>query len=219
MMLLSTLCTHHVQWKCIHELHIRILDLRKDTNTSHLFTHDLNHARFLYTVSLSLPWTSLSLRPLCFRPPTVLSTTEEQDNPCHGPECVTVIRDSFLVGLWCYSSVLWYPCSIHGYQRWNVCGCNVVAPELICAPEIVRFLKIFDELGGKWADLCFYFTASRLKNFQNQPQLSGFFFYGIKTCVFGSEGMEYCAVILLRSSSTFNLLFLPFCGVMSLSHS
>jgi len=44
-------------------------------------------------------------------------------------------------------------------------------------------------------------------------------FLRYKKCVFGSEGMEYGVVMLLRSSSTFNLLFLPICGVMSLPQS
>jgi hypothetical protein len=193
------------------------------------FRKENKHESSVYTWPQSCPLSiyclspmdkSLSFRPLCFRPPSLLSNTQKQVNPCHGPKCVTVIRDSFWVGLWCYSSVLWYPCWIHGYQRWYViCGWNVVASELICAPEIVRVLKFFGELAGKWDDVRFYVTANRLKNFQNLPQLSGFFFYGTKTCVFGSEGMEYCAVILLRSGSTCNVLFLPFCGVMSLSHS
>lgn len=148
MTLLFILCTHHVQWKCIHELHIH-LDSRMVANTSHLFTHDLNHHRFLYTLCPSATDRKYAIRPLChrlsrcFRPPTILSTTEEQDNLCHGPKCVTLIRDSPCMVLWCYSSVLWYPCVIHGYQdrssNIQICGWNVVALELMCAPDIVLY--------------------------------------------------------------------------------
>jgi hypothetical protein len=58
MMLPFTLCTHHVQWKCIHELHIGVLDSRMDADTSLMFTHDLNHPHFHISVfpSAHLPY-------------------------------------------------------------------------------------------------------------------------------------------------------------------
>jgi hypothetical protein len=52
------------------------------------------------------------------------------------------------------------------------------------------------------------------KKFSKSASVVWIFFYGVIN-VFVGEGMEYCAVILLRSSIKFNL-FLPFCGVMSL---
>jgi len=101
MMLLFTLCTHHVQWKCIHELHIRILDSRMEADTSPLLTHDLNHPCFHSTVFPS------AHQP--YFPPQRNKIIHVMDQSTDRPECETLIRDPFGVCLWCY----FLYCGIH----------------------------------------------------------------------------------------------------------
>jgi hypothetical protein len=91
------------------------------------FTNGCRHWSYVYTWPQSPP---LSQQRVSFRPPTILSTREEKINPCHGSECVTVIRNPFCVVRWCYSPVLWYPCLKS--PRWKFNGPwqrRVVAPQ------------------------------------------------------------------------------------------